>query len=57
MPRLSLLALLSLPLAWRVSARFAAVPNENDARLASAARDTALLHLVFGLLMTAGIVF
>ena len=56
-PRLSLLALLSLPLAWRVSARFAAVPNENDARLASAARDTALLHLVFGLLMTAGIVF
>lgn len=54
-PRLSLLALLSLPLACRLCARFRAFPGEDDERLTPAVQGTAVLHLVFGLLMTAGI--
>lgn len=54
-PRASLLSLLSLPLAWRLCARFRAFPGENDERLAPAVQGTAVLHLAFGLLMTAGI--
>lgn len=54
-PRAALLSLLSLPTAWRLCARFRAYPGENDERLAPAVQGTAALHLVFGLLMTAGI--
>ena len=54
-PRAALLALLSLPMAHRLCARFRAFLGENDERLAPAVRGTAVLHLVFGLLMTAGI--
>lgn len=54
-PRAALLAVLSLPIAWRLCARFRAFPGEADERVAPAVQGTAALHLVFGLLMTAGI--
>lgn len=54
-PPASLLALASLPLAWRLCARLRAFTGEGGERLERAAEETAALHLAFGLLMTAGI--
>ncbi len=54
-PPASLLAALSLPLAWRLCTRFRGFTEGEGGRLGMAPHETAVLHLVFGLLMTAGI--
>jgi 1,4-dihydroxy-2-naphthoate octaprenyltransferase len=55
-PWTALLAILSLPIAKKLHGLFWTVREERDERLLFAPHRTALLHLVFGLLMTGGII-